>query len=200
MEIATIDALALAAAAATACGLRAFFAIAVIGIAARVGWMDVGNDWQALTSTPVIGTALALTAVEFLADKTPGMDSIWDQLAVLARVPAGSYLAASLGSVALPDHAFGLATAGASIAGVVHLGKSGTRALVNLSPEPLSNWLLSLMEDVAAPVLLVLAILVPLVLLVIVACLLGLILWLLPRLLRALRGAYQRIFRRSAAP
>jgi hypothetical protein len=89
-----------------------------------------------------------LAATEFFADKIPGVDSLWDLLQTLARVPAGAFLAAATLS---PDGSLGagaLAT-GAGVALTSHLLKSGSRALLNTSPEPVTNWTASLTEDVA---------------------------------------------------
>ena len=103
---------------------------------------------QAAQSPWVLGTSGALAAAEFFADKIPGVDSVWDLLHTLLRVPAGAFLAAAAMS---PDGQLGggmLAT-GAGVALTSHLIKSGSRALLNTSPEPVSNWTASVTEDVA---------------------------------------------------
>ena len=140
---------ALGLALACLAGVRAYFTVFGVGLAGLMGWVDLPTALQVTTSPWVLGTAGALAVVEFSADKIPGVDSGWDLLQTLARVPAGAFLAAAtlsddgqLGSGAL---AMG---AGAALA--THALKSGTRALINASPEPLSNWSASLGEDAAS--------------------------------------------------
>ena len=110
--------------------------------------MDLPAALQPTESWWVLGTCGALALAEFLADKIPGVDSVWDLLQTLARVPAGAFLAAATLS---PDGQLGAGAlaAGAGVALTSHVLKSGTRALLNTSPEPASNWLASATEYVA---------------------------------------------------
>jgi len=96
----------------------------------------------------VLGTAGSLAAAEFFADKIPGVDSIWDLLHSLLRVPVGAFLAAAAMS---PDGELGtgMLAAGAGVALTSHVIKAGSRALLNTSPEPISNWTASVTEDAA---------------------------------------------------
>jgi uncharacterized membrane protein len=130
-------------------GIRVYLTVFGIGIAGLLGWLDLPPALQVATSPWVIGVSGALAVTEFFADKIPGVDSGWDLLQTLARVPAGAFLAAATLS---PDGNLGagmLAT-GAGVALTSHLLKSGSRALMNTSPEPVSNWTASATEDVAA--------------------------------------------------
>jgi len=127
-------------------GIRAYLTVFGVGLAGLLGWVELPPALQATQSWWVLGTSGALAVVEFLADKIPGVDSVWDLLQTLARIPAGAFLAAAALS---PDGELGagaLAT-GAGVALASHALKSGTRALLNTSPEPASNWAASAAED-----------------------------------------------------
>ena len=129
-------------------GIRVYLTVFGVGLAGYFGWLDLPQAMQAAQSPWVLGTSGALAAAEFFADKIPGVDSVWDLMHTLLRVPAGAFLAAAAMS---PDGQLGggmLAT-GAGVALTSHLLKSGSRALLNTSPEPLSNWTASVTEDVA---------------------------------------------------
>jgi uncharacterized membrane protein len=127
-------------------GIRAYLTVFGIGLAGYLGWLDLPAALQVTSSPWVLGTAAVLTLVEFFADKIPGVDSGWDQLHTLLRVPVGAFLAAAALS---PDGQLGPAAlaAGAGMALATHAMKAGTRAVINASPEPLSNWTASLGED-----------------------------------------------------
>jgi len=129
-------------------GIRVYLTVFGVGVAGAFGWLDLPQALQVTQSPWVIGTAGTLAVAEFFADKIPGVDSGWDLLHTLLRVPAGAFLAAATLS---PNGELGagmLAT-GAGVALTSHLLKSGSRALLNTSPEPVSNWTASVTEDVA---------------------------------------------------
>lgn len=130
-------------------GIRVYLTVFGVGVAGALGWMDLPPGLEATASPWVIGLCGALAAIEFFADKIPGVDSAWDLLHTLLRVPAGAFLAAAAVS---PDGELGLGTlaAGAGITLTSHALKSGTRALINTSPEPLTNWTTSAGEDMVA--------------------------------------------------
>lgn len=127
-------------------GVRAYLTVFGVGIAGYFGWLDLPPALEATTSPWVLGVSGALAAVEFFADKIPGVDSGWDLLHTLLRIPAGAFLAAAAMS---PDGhlAGGMLAAGAGVALTSHALKAGTRALLNTSPEPVSNWTASVVED-----------------------------------------------------
>ena len=127
-------------------GVRAYLTVFGVGIAGYFGWLDLPPALEATTSPWVLGVSGALAAVEFFADKIPGVDSGWDLLHTLLRIPAGAFLAAAAMS---PDGhlAGGMLAAGAGAALTSHAIKAGTRALLNTSPEPVSNWTASVVED-----------------------------------------------------
>ena len=129
-------------------GIRVYLTVFGVGLAGMLGWLDLPQALQATQSPWVLGTSGALAAAEFFADKIPGVDSIWDLLHTVLRIPVGAFLAAAALS---PDGDLGtgmLAT-GAGVALTSHFIKAGSRALLNTSPEPVSNWTASATEDAA---------------------------------------------------
>jgi uncharacterized membrane protein len=129
-------------------GIRVYLTVFGIGLAGYFGWLDLPQALEVTTSPWVLGVSGVLALAEFFADKIPGVDSAWDLLHTLLRVPAGAFLAAATLS---PDGQLGagmLAT-GAGVALTSHLLKSGARAMMNTSPEPVSNWTASFTEDAA---------------------------------------------------
>lgn len=172
-------------------GIRVYLTVFGLGIAGYLGWLDLPQALQATQSPWVMGVSGALALTEFFADKIPGVDSGWDLLHTLLRVPAGAFLAAATIS---PDGQLGagmLAT-GAGVALTSHLLKSGSRALLNTSPEPVSNWTASIGEDAVVIGALALAFAHPwwaLALVVTASALLALgVWWLWRRLLRGMRA------------
>ncbi len=129
-------------------GVRVYLTVFGVGLAGVLGWLQLPDALQATQSPWVLGTAGSLAVAEFFADKIPGVDSIWDLLHTVLRVPVGAFLAAAAMS---PDGELGagmLAT-GAGVALTSHVIKAGSRALLNTSPEPVSNWTASITEDTA---------------------------------------------------
>lgn len=172
-------------------GIRVYLTVFGLGIAGSLGWLDLPQALQAAQSPWVMGVSGALALTEFFADKIPGVDSGWDLLHTLLRVPVGAFLAAATIS---PDGQLGagmLAT-GAGVALTSHLLKSGSRALLNTSPEPVSNWTASIGEDAVAIGALALAFAHPwwaLALAVTASVLLALgVWWLWRRVLRGMRA------------
>ena len=128
-------------------GVRVYLTIFGIGLAAHLGWMDLPESLQLARSPIVLGFCGVLALIEFFADKLPGVDSVWDLAHTLVRIPAGAFL----GAIALPGGLGEASVAGMALGGGVaalsHGLKSSTRALINSSPEPLSNWTASFAED-----------------------------------------------------
>ena len=131
-----------------AAGVNLYATVAILGLASRFGWVDLPSSFAVFDNNVVIAVALALYAVEFVADKIPWVDSAWDAVHTLIRPVGGAFIAvASLGE-ATPMTEGLMALLGGAVAAGAHLTKAGTRAVVNTSPEPVSNWTLSLAEDV----------------------------------------------------
>lgn len=127
-------------------GIRVYLTVFGVGLAGAMGWIELPQALQATESPWVLGVSGALALAEFFADKIPGVDSGWDLLHTLLRVPVGAFLAAATMS---PDGSLGpgVLAAGAGVTLVSHFLKSGTRAILNTSPEPVSNWTTSMGED-----------------------------------------------------
>ncbi len=176
-------------------GIRVYLTVFGLGVAGAMGWLDLPHAMQVTQSPWVLGVSGALALVEFFADKIPGVDSGWDLLHTLLRVPAGAFLAASAMS---PDGhlGVGMLATGAGVALTSHLLKTGSRLVLNTSPEPISNWTASATEDTAVVGGLALAFAHPwLGLLIVVAIsvsLATLVWWLWRKLARGLFGGPPR--------
>jgi hypothetical protein len=129
-------------------GVNLYATVAVLGLAARFEWVTLPPQYQVFNSDWVIGAALLLYAVEFVADKIPWLDSLWDTVHTFIRPVGGAAVAvATLGEDASPMYELLMGLAGGTIAAGSHFAKAGTRVAVNTSPEPFSNWALSFGED-----------------------------------------------------
>ena len=131
-------------------GVRVYLTVFGVGIAGSLGWLELPTALQATQSPWVLGVCGVLTVGEFFADKIPGVDSGWDLLQTLLRVPAGAFLASAALAGPDGDMSMGWAVAGGGAALLSHALKSGTRALINASPEPVSNVVTSVGEDTVA--------------------------------------------------
>ncbi len=182
--------LAIAAALAWGSGLRAYAVIFALGLAGAAGWWDLPEHLRLLQHPLVLGASGLMTAVEFFADKLPWLDSVWDAVHSFIRIPAGAALAAAVFGDSGAAVALAAALLGGSLAAGVHLAKAGTRAALNTSPEPFSNWSASLAEDAIVPAGLWLAVVNPIVFFVLLALfLLGAVL-----LLRVIWRGLRRLF------
>lgn len=197
MQQELLEPLALAAGLAWAAGLRVYGVVFFLGLAGHFGFVSLPGSLGVLAHPAVIGVSGLLFFLEFFADKIPYVDSAWDALNTFVRAPGGAILAA----LALADGSQGLMIAAALLGGVIaggtHIAKAGSRAAINASPEPVSNWLASFTEDGAAFGILALALTHPLLLLAGLVLFVLILLWLLPKLLRlaiaALRGGFRRL-------
>jgi len=143
--------IAIAAALAWGSGLRAYAVIFAVGLAGALGWIELPDHLQLLQHPLVLGASGLMTAVEFFADKIPWLDSVWDTVHSFIRIPAGAALAAAVFGDSGAAVALAAAILGGTLAAGVHFTKAGTRAALNVSPEPLSNWTASLAEDAMVP-------------------------------------------------
>ncbi|MFN4116579.1 MAG: DUF4126 domain-containing protein [Inhella sp.] len=150
--------LALAATLGLASGLRLYAVVFLTGLAGHLGWMALPAGLQVLQTPLLLWGSAALMVIEFAADKIPLIDSLWDAVHSLIRIPAGAALAYGVfGGGDAQAWALLAALAGGSLAATAHAAKASTRAAVNHSPEPFSNWSLSLAGDALVPGLLWLA-------------------------------------------
>jgi hypothetical protein len=185
-----VSTLAIALGASWVSGINLYATVATLGLLSRFAHLELPGELGVLTSWWVIGVATALYAVEFFADKVPWIDSTWDVIHTFIRVPAGAVLAAaSFGDFdkSVQVIAFLL---GGGLALSSHGTKAATRALLNTSPEPVSNIVASTLEDVLAIVSIICAVFFPLVLFVIVAAGLVVSALVLPRILRFFRKVF----------
>ncbi|HET9359667.1 MAG TPA: DUF4126 domain-containing protein [Vicinamibacterales bacterium] len=156
-----------------AAGVNLYATVAILGLASRYGWVELPAQFQVFNNDVVIGAAIVMYAVEFFADKIPYFDSVWDMIHTFIRPVGGALIAvATLGDASTPVEGL-VALLGGTIAASSHLTKTSTRAMANTSPEPLSNWALSLGEDVFVVGLGYLALKHPIAALVVAAVLLG---------------------------
>jgi hypothetical protein len=188
-----LQALALAAGLAWASGVRMYAAIFIVGLLGRLGYVHLPEHLLLLEHNGVlIASAIMLTA-EFLADKVPGFDSAWDSIHTFIRIPIGAMLAWGAMGDASPETQFVAAILGGAITGGTHLMKAGTRAAINTSPEPFSNWAMSFGEDGVLFGGLWLVFQHPLVFLVLLGVFLVFVVWFVPKLLRFLRGIWRKL-------
>jgi len=130
-----------------AAGVNLYATVAILGLASRYGWVELPEQFKVFDNPWIIGGAAVLYAVEFVADKIPWVDSIWDSVHTLIRPIGGAVIAvASLGD-ASPAMRGAIALLGGVVAAGSHMTKAGTRVAANTTPEPFSNWILSLVED-----------------------------------------------------
>jgi hypothetical protein len=131
-----------------AAGINLYATVAILGLAKRYGWVQLPDQFAVFDSDLVIGTAIVLYIVEFVADKIPWVDTVWDAVHTVIRPVGGALVAVGALGEASPAMEGLVALLGGSIAAGTHLTKAGTRAVANTSPEPVSNWVLSISEDV----------------------------------------------------
>jgi len=130
-----------------AAGLNLYATVAILGLASRFDWVALPPQFKIFDNDIVIGAAIVMYLVEFVADKIPWFDSIWDGVHTVIRPIGGALIAVATLGHASPTVQGLVALLGGSLAAGTHFTKAGTRAVANASPEPFTNWLLSLSED-----------------------------------------------------
>jgi Domain of unknown function (DUF4126) len=158
-----------------AAGVNLYATVAILGLTARYGWVKLPPQFEVFNNDVVIGVAIAMYLIEFFADKIPYFDSLWDLIHTAIRPLGGALIAVAALGDASPTVEGLVALLGGTVAAASHLTKTSTRAVVNTSPEPLSNWFLSLGEDVFVVGLGYLTLQHPVAALVVAAVLIGLI-------------------------
>lgn len=197
-----LPSVALAGVLSWASGFRLYAALFIAGMLQRFHFVVLPEKLDILAHTPVLVVTGALLVVEFLVDKVPAVDSMWDSVQTFVRVPLGALLAWGVFAHASPETQTIAAILGGALAAGTHVAKAGTRALVNTSPEPLSNWGLSFSEDGVLLLGLWLAFSHPAVFVVLLALFVLLLVWLIPKLWRgvqALRRGFARLVGRGEA-
>ncbi len=183
-----ISTLAIAMGAGWVSGINLYAAVATLGLLGRFANLRLPGELDILTSWWIIGLAVALYLVEFIADKVPYIDSIWDAIHTFIRVPAGAVLAAT----AFGDFDRGVQVAalllGGGLALSAHGTKAGARAAINLSPEPASNIVASLIEDVIAVGSILLSVFAPFILFAVIAAFVVLSFLMARKIVSAMKG------------
>lgn len=182
-----IQTIALTMGVAWASGINLYATLLALGIMTNMGYVDLPPDLQVIGEPLVIAAAGLMYMVEFFADKVPGVDTGWDTLHTLVRIPAGALLAAGAVGDVSPVAEIAAAIVGGGIAAGTHFTKAGTRVLINGSPEPFSNWGASIGEDIAVFAGLWAALHHPVIFLVLLVAFILLMIWLLPKLFRAIK-------------
>jgi len=144
--------LAIAAALGWASGLRLYAVLFLTGLAGSVGWVTLPAGLHVLQSPIMLGASGLMLFIEFFADKIPGVDTLWDMIHTLVRIPAGAALAAAVFGADQSSWALAAALMGGTLAATSHVAKATTRAALNASPEPFSNIAMSLLGDSVVPV------------------------------------------------
>ena len=175
-----------------AAGVNLYATVAILGLAARYGWVELPPQFDTFDHDSVIGVALAMYLIEFFADKVPYFDSLWDLIHTAIRPLGGALIAVAALGDASPAVEGLAALVGGTVAASSHLTKTSTRAVVNTSPEPLSNWLLSLGEDLFVVGLGYLTLQYPVASLVVSAGLVGLIVAFASVIIRTTRRWFAR--------
>jgi len=190
-QIANIIALTMGV--AWASGINLYAAMLMLGLMAINGAIHLPPDLQVLAHPWVIGAAGLMYLIEFFTDKMPGVDTAWDTLHTFIRIPAGAILAA--GAVGQVDPAMTVAAGilGGTLSAGTHAVKAGTRVMVNTSPEPFSNWVLSISEDLVVIGGIWAAVQHPWFFLVFLGLFLLVAIWMIPRLWRGIQFLFRRL-------
>ena len=191
---------ALAAAVGWASGIRLYAVLCIVGGLGYLHWVELPGGLVALTHPWVLAASGFMFCVEFFADKIPGIDTLWDTVHTFIRIPAGAALAASVFGDSTAAATLAAAILGGSLAAGSHFAKAGSRALINTSPEPFSNWAASFGEELAVGTVLWLAFTHPIAALIVVAAFVGLTIWLIPKIWRFVRAIIAKVTGTRARP
>lgn len=188
-----ISSIALASGLSWASGLRLYATVFIIGILAKLGYIPLPESLNILSNPMVIGVSGILMTVEFFADKIPYVDSAWDSIQTFIRIPAGALLAMGAINSADPMIATIAALLGGSLTGMTHATKAGSRALINTSPEPVSNIATSFGEEGLLLGGGWLALAHPMVFLGVLAAFILVMIWFMPKLWRGIKSVLSHI-------
>jgi len=193
-----IKTIALTMGVAWASGINLYAAILVLGVLGSTGNITLPPDLIILTDPLIIAAAGVMYAVEFFADKIPGVDNGWDTIHTFIRIPLGALLAAAAVGEVNPAVAIAAALLGGGLAASTHATKAGARILINTSPEPVTNWLASFGEDIAVIVGLWTALHYPFAFIIFLIVFILLLIWFLPKIwggVRKIFGMLSNLFR-----
>ncbi len=192
-EWAILQSVALASLLAWASGVRLYLVVFAVGLGGYLGYIDLPSGLEVLQHPWVIGSAGFLLAMEFLADKVPGLDSLWDSVHTFIRIPAGALLAAGATGDTLSALTVAAGLLGGTITAGTHFTKAGGRALLNTSPEPFSNWMASFTEDALVLAAIWLAFKYPIAFLAALAIFIVFMIWFIPKVWRAVAALVRRL-------
>ena len=190
-----ISTLAISLGASWVSGINLYATVATLGLLGRLADLKLPGELEVVTNWWVIGVALFLFVVEFIADKIQVVDSVWDVIHTFIRIPAGAVLAATaFGDFDRRIQVIALLVGG-GLALSSHGTKAATRAVINASPEPVSNIVVSLAEDVLVIVSVLLAVFLPILVFFVIAAGLVFSIWILPKVIRFFQGVGRRVRR-----
>ena len=189
----TVSIIALSMGAAWASGINLYATIFMLGYLGTTGNIDLPPDLMVVTDPLVMTSAGLMYCVEFFADKTPGIDTAWDSLHTFIRIPLGAVLA--MGAVGDMTPAVELAAfiVGGSLAAATHATKTGSRIVINSSPEPVTNWTASIGEDLLVITGIWAALNHPVAFLIALVIFIALMIWLLPKIWRGVKHIFNSI-------
>jgi len=173
-------------------GINAYATVGFLGAFAKLGWIGLPKGLDGLAHPLVFGLALVLFVVEFVADKVPAFDSIWDGVQSFVRIPCGAVLAYGAIGTVEPQFKIAAVLLGGTLAASSHATKAGIRAMANLSPEPFSNWILSLAEDGFVIACLWLIFFLPVIMLGIFTLFLIFAVWFFPKMFRIFKAGLRK--------
>lgn len=188
-----VSSIALASGLSWASGFRLYATVFFVGVLGKYNFIPLPDSLNIVTNPIVIGVAAALMIIEFLADKIPYIDSTWDSIQTFIRIPIGALLAMGAINSSDPMIATLAALLGGSLTGITHATKAGSRALINTSPEPISNVTTSLGEDGLFLTGGWLALAHPFVFLGVLVFLILIMLWILPKVWRGVRSIFSLV-------
>jgi hypothetical protein len=178
--------LTLALGSAWTSGINLYATVSILGLLQKFGSIKLPGGLDVLDNWWIIGAAGFLYAIEFVADKVPYVDSVWDVIHTFIRVPAGAIVAFAA-TTEMDSTVMILATLlGGGLALSSHGTKAALRAGANLSPEPVSNWVLSIIEDILAIVGVILAVFAPVLIAIVLVIFLIFFIWFAPKVIRAI--------------
>lgn len=192
-----IATLALTMGSSWASGINLYAALLILGLGGATGNIALPNELAVLENPFVIGAAAVMYLIQFFADKIPGVDSIWDAAHTFVRIPAGAMLAAGAVGDVSPALEIAAGILGGGTAATSHATKTGTRLMINTSPEPVTNWTASISEDLMVIAGLWTALNHPILFIILFIGFIGLAIWLLPKLWTLIRGLLMKIDRKS---
>lgn len=190
-----IATLALTMGSSWASGINLYAALLILGLGGATGNITLPNELVILENPFVIGAAAVMYLIQFFADKIPGVDSIWDAAHTFVRIPAGAMLAAGAVGDVSPALEIAAGILGGGTAATSHATKTGTRLMINTSPEPVTNWTASISEDLMVIAGLWMALHYPILFIILFIGFIGLAIWLLPKLWMLIRELLMKMAR-----